>query len=453
MRSTRRAVDVDGDALGRHHREALVHRADRVAARRRGAEGVARVDADVERAVAHRHRRRARRWGSAPCTARRRRRRARRAPRAPRRSPRRGASCPTRGPTTSTTLDVETGMQRAGSRRTSASRLGEPGVQPSRTDPVPSARSPRASGGRFSPRSTTASRVQRARTASPRADASTAASSATAEARLAPKSPALPAGEAGTSPGAHQLASGSRYAGSTQVVCSMRSKSPSGSATGCESATVELRPWRTPDARARRAASSPRRRSPTRPSRARRARPPARCRRRTERGPRTTPGPATWAAPALERRPRRGGAPGRAARGSGAPHRAPSAASTMGWKPVQRQRCAASAVRTDALVDHRPAPQRGEPHDDARRAEPALGRRRSRRTRRRAPSRTSASRPVERRHVASRDPRDGRHARHPRLAVDEHRAAPALALGRAAVLHVVTAEVVAQRLEEGAAAR
>ena len=65
-------------------------------------------------------------------------------------------------------------------------------------------------------------------------------------------------------------------------------------------------------------------------------------------------------------------------------------------------------------------------------------------------SRTSASSPSSVVTARARDPGDGRHARDAGLAVDEHRAAPALALRCAAVLHVAATEVVAERLEERA---
>ena len=101
----------------------------------------------------------------------------------------------------------------------------------------------------------------------------------------------------------------------------------------------------------------------------------------------------------------------------------------------------------DTVVDPVLSPECGEPDDDARRAEAALGGRRGV-ERVHEWSRTAASRPLERRHVASGDPEHRRHARDPRLAVHEHRAAAALALRGAPVLDVEATELVAKRVEK-----
>jgi len=86
--------------------------------------------------------------------------------------------------------------------------------------------------------------------------------------------------------------------------------------------------------------------------------------------------------------------------------------------------------------------------DDARRAEAALA----------GPGRAEGvgpataavvGEPPERRHPATGDAPCRRHARHPRGAVDQHRAAPALALRAAAVLRRAIAQVLAQDVEQG----
>ena len=60
-------------------------------------------------------------------------------------------------------------------------------------------------------------------------------------------------------------------------------------------------------------------------------------------------------------------------------------------------------------------------------------------------SRTSSGRALERGHLAAGDPSDRGDAGHPGDAVDPDRAAPALALGAAAVLDRADAQLVAER--------
>ena len=107
--------------------------------------------------------------------------------------------------------------------------------------------------------------------------------------------------------------------------------------------------------------------------------------------------------------------------------------STTGSQPVHRQRCAAErAVDVDAcratLLDQ----LRGA-HEDSGRAEPAL---RSAARDERVDERVANRRvePTDGRHLAPRHAERGGDARDARLAVDEHRATPALALRRASVL-------------------
>ena len=90
----------------------------------------------------------------------------------------------------------------------------------------------------------------------------------------------------------------------------------------------------------------------------------------------------------------------------------------------------------------------GQPHDDARRAEPALAAAGG------AQRRRPAVGPGHRRGRGDRPPGDSADrgdARDTRLAVDEDRAAAALALGAAAVLRRAHAEALAQDVEERAA--
>ena len=99
---------------------------------------------------------------------------------------------------------------------------------------MPSARSPAAIGGRFGPRRTTSSRVYSTRTGRPCSSARRRATAPTSVATLPPNAPPLASGVAGSPPGAHHEASGSRYPGSTHVVCNVRCHSPGGSSTGQE---------------------------------------------------------------------------------------------------------------------------------------------------------------------------------------------------------------------------
>ena len=92
--------------------------------------------------------------------------------------------------------------------------------------------------------------------------------------------------------------------------------------------------------------------------------------------------------------------------------------------------------------------ERGQAHDDARRAEPALagpGRREGV-----GPAvRSAVGKPFEGGDATAGDPADGRDAGDPRRAVDPDGAAAALALRAAAVLDRTAAELLAQRVEEG----
>ena len=335
-------------------------------------------------------------------------------------------------------LDVDAGRDRADRARRSSSRACEP-ARPRRAGPrrCRRARTPSARGGRFSPRSTTASRVHRARTgrrgrrrAAARRRRPASAPWPRRRRRCRRATPATPRART-SSRRARGRQAPPRSSGARGR------RPPAGQRDGV---TERRRSSCVPGARRRPAGPRARCRRPRSPRtrrRSRRARRAARCRRRTGhcrarrrgRRPGSTPlSSVARAAAASASRGRRGGRRER-----------PSAASTIGWNPVHRQRCAASAVRTSGRRRPRvTSEQRGEPDQDARRAEPALGRRCGV-ERRQQGVEPAGSRPSS---VVTTRPatRHRRHARHPRLAVDEHRATAALALRGAPVLHVPAAE-------------
>ena len=126
---------------------------------------------------------------------------------------------------------------------------------------------------------------------------------------------------------------------------------------------------------------------------------------------------------------------------------APSIASYTVCQPVHRHRCAARA-RSRSTRRVLPLGLRGrDPHEDPGRAEPAL-----RAAGGHEPGREvvahRAVEPVDGRHRPAVDARGRRDARDARFAVDQHRAAPALALRRAPVLHRDDAESLAQHREQ-----
>ena len=95
-------------------------------------------------------------------------------------------------------------------------------------------------------------------------------------------------------------------------------------------------------------------------------------------------------------------------------------------------------------------PQGGEPDDDPRRAEAALAAAGG--AQGLGPRRPDLGvEPVDGGDGPAGHPPDRGHARHPRRAVDQHRAAPALALRAAAVLGAADAQLVAQGPQQGAA--
>ncbi len=175
--------------------------------------------------------------------------------------------------------------------------------------------------------------------------------------RLPPNAPPLASGVTGSPPGAHHEASGSRYAGSTQVVWRVRSQVPSGSVDGPgqrrgRPAALDLA---GPAAGLGRA--SRRRPSRRRPSARRPARPPGAM------SSANPPPPERDVRPDLL-----GSSPPRARRGRGRRFCPPGSAadrslpedrtaSTMEFQPVQRHRWAARA-RWTAGADRRAAGSR-----------------------------------------------------------------------------------------------
>ena len=277
--------------------------------------------------------------------------------------------------------------------------------------------------------------------------------------RFPPKAPPLASGDAGSPSGRHQLASGSRYAGSTQVVCSVSAQSPSGTATGWTSGTVLLRPApspRPPGPRPDSAAEpvSPLRAAPgTRPGRRSSAKPPP---------PRTTSGPELWeVGPSSWARhgPAAGRGPDRVARAcpalarpesvAASRPRAAQAASTMDCHPVHRHRWASRADSTAGACDG-PVPRArarpGAAGCPGCRTRTGWPRRSAKAPAQRVPSSGSSpstvvtERPATRRTGVTQATRGG--------TVHPDGAAAALALGAAAVLDRTAPQLLAERVEE-----
>ncbi len=305
-----------------------------------------------------------------------------------------------------------------------------PWVRATRTTPDPSARTPIAMGGRFGPHRTTSSRDHSARTGRPCSAASVGRSA---------RHPGvgLPAERAAVRQRISSRLSRSRP---RRVGLEVRGLDPR-----------RAQRQRPVARRARRSAiagppscaglvASPTRpalrgRSPRWPNPCRRAtapqrvNPPARESSANRPPPAATSGPTRWCTPPsiVARRAAASRSRGTAETDVAA---ASAAASTMVRQPVQRQRCASSARPTVAsswrssVHSRMMIPGVQKPHWLAPVAVKAAVHR----------SRVAGSRPSN--VVTSRppDPRDGRHARDPRRAVDQHRAASALTLGAASVL-------------------
>ena len=281
--------------------------------------------------------------------------------------------------------------------RASARRPRTPyGVGHSRAGATPRATTPSIStrrrattavaaiGGRFGPSRTTSSREYTTRTGRPNRSASSRAARGARECTLPPNAPPLASGDAGSPPGSHHDASGSRYAGSTHDVASRTP--PSGTAAAVEQRRPLL-DGRAPALhlpRPRRAlrattsatthcipAASTRRPSNRAGAAPRRARHAARCRRRTARR-RAARRRRRAARPAFELGAPRRGREISARRRCGTPrdrvvHRAPAGApaEVRGERPIESR--VAHAVAASA-------------HDDARACRTRTAIRRSRRT-------------------------------------------------------------------------
>ena len=197
--------------------------------------------------------------------------------------------------------------------------------------------------------------ARRARAARARSASSRAAGGAI-ERSLPPNAPPFASGDAGSPPGSHHDASGSRYAGSTQRRREAHAAAGAGgSASGGRLAAVVRRPWTLPACAARLRERSDARRthgSPrARPANGDQQRRAARCRRRSRPRRAARRAPTRCGDAALDRGASARPPPSRertGARGS-APRRARSPRSTV-CHPVHRQRCAASMRSTSAAA-------------------------------------------------------------------------------------------------------
>jgi hypothetical protein len=290
------------------------------------------------------------------------RRRARRAAPPPPPTRHRAAPPTSAGPATSTSTTSSPGRPNGSHRRC-------PSVRTTCTTPVPSARTPAASGGRFGPKRTTSSacgehadRLDRARRP------------AGAPPRRARRSPCRR-----TRRRCRASSSARHRARTTTRRVRGRRARPTWSAASAPSRRPAPRsasaaaPWcgalhlaaRTGPRRASRRPPTPRRRSAARPARRR-----ERCRRRSRPAPSATCGPTDWATP-----------PSIAARRSLAPSGPvdprPGATgdrsnrSTIGCQPVHRHRWASIAWRTPS-ASRRSGASAATAHDDPGRAEAAL---------------------------------------------------------------------------------
>src|SRR5436190_8376792 len=219
-------------------------------------------------------------------------------------------------------------------------------------------------GGRLGPRRTTSSRENTTRTVRPRRSARARAAAGTGDDSFPPNAPPLASGVDGSPPGSHHDASGSRYAGSTQLVARRTpAGGRSGSGNGARSSIVVRRPWTFPaSARASASVSATTQRRPaastalavdpvgqgtaTRASRGATssAKPPPP--RGTSMPTRCRPPPSSSARRAAASRSARGPGPRRDAAASITSDAAASIASYTVCQPVHRHRCAASPRST-----------------------------------------------------------------------------------------------------------
>ena len=276
---------------------------------------------------------------------------------------------------------------------------------------------------------------------------------------LPPNAPPFASGVAGSPPGSHHDASGSRYAGSTQLVASRTP--PSGSGGNGKRRRARRRSCAGPapcpprPRLGQRLAHDPLRRASIAPA----SGPTRRERHRDQRvarrgvvGEAAAPAAARRHRPAGRRRPR-----ARPARGGVevATRRAGTASSprTLDRLVDRLPSGAAAEVRRERAVDvgaavacrerSAPRPAPGSPACRTRTATAPVATNASA-----SRSRAVGSSPSSVVTDAAGDPLDRGDARDPRLAVDEHGAAAALALRRAAVLHRHDPEPLAQHVEE-----
>ena len=344
-----------------------------------------------------------------------------------------------------------------------------PAVRTTRRTPVPSASAPPATGGRFGPephdvlaaeqhphRRGRAGRPARGRRRPPGWPS------------LPPNAPPLASGDDGLAAGLaprRRRARGSRAPPSD--VRSVAAQSPGGSSSGGRASTVVRRPCTLPAGGAglgQRVADGP---AAVAVGHGHQRVRPGRCRRRSPRARARRPGATALRRAALERGSLRGPRT-RTRRRFACPSVrnidgfavralspvATSHASRIVRHPVQRQRWARRACSTAgwpsgpaaAPLARRPSsrqtmPGVQNPHWLAPVAQNASAQR----------SRVASGQAVDRRDRPPRHPPGRGHAGDPRLAVDQHRAAPALPLRAAPVLGRAQPEVLAQHLEQGRA--
>ena len=222
------------------------------------------------------------------------------------------------------------------------------------TDPAirivaPSSTAAAAIGGRFGPSRTTSSRASTTRTGRPSSSASSRAACGAIERSLPPNAPPFASGVAGSRPGSHHDASGSRYAGSTHDVASRTPASGrGGSASGGRLASVVRRPWTFPaSARASISDGATTHRCPVVAGTATvqsagavsSAKPPS---------PSGTSSPTRCSTPPSSAARRAAASRSRTGYAKGPPDAASRIASRTVFHPVQRHRCAASMRSTDA---------------------------------------------------------------------------------------------------------
>ncbi len=286
-----------------------------------------------------------------------------------------------------------------------------------------------------------------------------------AESDFPPNAPPFASDEAGSPPGAHHDASGSRYAGSTQLVASRTPPAGHGdSASGGAEVCVVRRPWILPAA-----ARAVVQRLADDPLDARRGNGLRVGTRRTGDGDQHVAGRGVVGEPAGAERDVGGDALGHATFEPGSLLPRPAGrsepptpttpadaaraiASCTVRQPVQRHRWAASA-RSTSVGAVRPCassaaarttmPGVQNPH-----CEPPVATKASANV-----VRDPGIESVDRRDGPSRDPLHRCDAGDPGCAVDEHRAASALTLRRTAVLHREDAEPLAEHRQERLAGR